>query len=63
MSSDEPDPVAILTIPKKPQVTIPKEVRDFLKLDEGDRMIFYEKKGELMVKKGRAKVSKASGSF
>jgi AbrB family looped-hinge helix DNA binding protein len=38
------------------QATVPKRVRDILKLDNGDRLVFARVDGQIVVKKGRIKV-------
>ena len=38
------------------QATVPKRVRDILKLDNGDRLVFVRVDGQIVVKKGRIKV-------
>lgn len=34
------------------QVVIPKEVREKFKINEGDFVLFYDKNGRLIIKKG-----------
>jgi AbrB family looped-hinge helix DNA binding protein len=36
----------------KGQVTIPADARKLLKIVEGDRVLFIEKDGEIVIKKG-----------
>ena len=38
------------------QATVPKRVRDLLKLSNGDRLVFARVDGQIVVKKGRIKV-------
>jgi len=38
------------------QATIPKPVRDFLKLASGDRLVFLSESGRVVVRKGRLEV-------
>jgi len=38
------------------QTTVPKRVRDILKLDTDDRLVFARIDGQIVVKKGRIKV-------
>jgi AbrB family looped-hinge helix DNA binding protein len=38
------------------QATVPKRVRDILRLDTGDRLVFASDGGQIVVKKGRIKV-------
>ncbi|MFC4076214.1 AbrB/MazE/SpoVT family DNA-binding domain-containing protein [Salinithrix halophila] len=38
----------------KGQITIPKSVRQQLDLEEGDRVVFVEEDGKMVVKKGRS---------
>ena len=37
-------------VTSKGQITIPKEIRDILKVKEGSKIIFFEKGGEIVIK-------------
>lgn len=41
----------VARITSKGQITIPKPVREQLKLEEGDRVVFVEEDGKMVVKK------------
>lgn len=41
----------ISRISSKGQVTIPKPIREFLKLNEGDRVAFIEEEGKIVITK------------
>ena len=43
-------------VTEKFQVTIPRTVREALRLDIGDRLMFLEDRGQIVVKKGRLEV-------
>ena len=47
--------VGISSISEKGQVTIPKEIRDILRLKAGDKVIFLERNNEIIVHKARTK--------
>jgi len=38
------------------QATIPKAVRDFMRLDKGDLLVFVINKNEVVLKKGEIKI-------
>jgi len=38
------------------QVTVPKSVREILRLDAGDRLVFIKNHEQILVKKGRVKI-------
>ena len=40
----------------KSQVTIPKAVREVVKLEKGDLVVFVDEKDQVMIKKGRVRV-------
>ena len=40
----------------KSQVTIPKAVREVVKLEKGDLVVFVGEKDQIMIKKGKVKV-------
>jgi len=41
----------IVTVTRKFQVTITKDVREKLKIKEGDKIVFVEKDGEIVIRK------------
>jgi AbrB family looped-hinge helix DNA binding protein len=41
----------IVTVIRKFQVTITKDVREKLKIKEGDKIVFVEKGGEIVIRK------------
>jgi AbrB family looped-hinge helix DNA binding protein len=43
---------AVKVLPKW-QITIPKKVREKLKIRVGDTMVLYEREGEIILKKGK----------
>jgi len=51
MESKEQKILDIAKLSKKSQITIPKIVRMKLGLDPGDRVVFVEKDGEIIVRK------------
>jgi len=40
----------------KSQVTIPKAVREIVRLEKGDLVVFVDEKDQVMIKKGLVKV-------
>lgn len=38
------------------QATIPRTVRDMLRLDSGDRLVFLAEHGQVLVKKGKLEI-------
>jgi AbrB family looped-hinge helix DNA binding protein len=40
----------------KSQVTIPKAVREAVKLEKGDLVVFVDEKDQVVIKKGRVKI-------
>ena len=50
------------TVTRKGQVTIPKEIRDSLCLQEGDRVIFVRRGEEIVLKVLRGNVLELRGS-
>ncbi len=38
------------------QVTVPKSVRELLRLQTGDRLVFIKNHEQILVKKGRVKI-------
>jgi AbrB family looped-hinge helix DNA binding protein len=41
---------------KKFQVTVPRNVRDFLRLDSGDLLVFLASKNAIVVKRGELRI-------
>ena len=52
---------SILT--SKGQTTVPKEVRDFLGLDVGDRIVYVIEAGEVKMQAARQQVDELFGAF
>ncbi len=44
------------TITGKHQLTLPKSVREFLRAENGDLIVFIKDHGRIVVKRGRVKV-------
>jgi len=44
------------TITAKFQVTLPKPVREYLKAENGDFLVFVKDRDAIMVKRGRVKI-------
>jgi len=45
--------VGVSPVSEKGQVTIPKEIRDVLKLKKGDRVIFLDKDDQVVIRKAK----------
>jgi AbrB family looped-hinge helix DNA binding protein len=53
------DPMEVVgktTITGKYQVTLPKSVREFLKADNGDFLVFFKDHDKIVVKRGTVKI-------
>ncbi|MFY9270074.1 MAG: AbrB/MazE/SpoVT family DNA-binding domain-containing protein [Candidatus Manganitrophaceae bacterium] len=50
------------TLTKKGQVTIPKEIRDFLGLKEHDKVLFIEREGTVILKPLKGNILDLKGS-
>ena len=46
--------IGVSPVSEKGQVTIPKEIRDSLKLKRGDRMVFLEVDGQVVIRKAKS---------
>jgi AbrB family looped-hinge helix DNA binding protein len=46
--------VGVSPVSEKGQVTIPKEIRDSLKLKRGDRVVFLEAGGQVILRKAKS---------
>jgi len=52
--------VGVSPVSEKGQVTIPKEIREWLKLKKGDRVVFLEADGKVILRKSKSgKLSEA----
>jgi AbrB family looped-hinge helix DNA binding protein len=46
--------VGVSPVSEKGQVTIPKEIRDALKLKKGDRVVFLDKDDQVVLRKAKS---------
>jgi AbrB family looped-hinge helix DNA binding protein len=46
--------VGVSPVSEKGQVTIPKEIRDALKLKKGDRVVFIDKDDQVILRKAKS---------
>ena len=52
------DSMGTSKVTRKFQATIPKAVRELLRLDNGDLVVFVKVQNEIMLKKGTVRISK-----
>jgi AbrB family looped-hinge helix DNA binding protein len=55
--------MSISTLTKKGQVTIPKEIRNILGIKEHDKVMFFKKDGDIIVKHVKGDVFDLRGSL
>lgn len=54
--------VEIITVSKKGQVVLPKEVREALRIDSGSKLFLVQRKGEVTLKKVESLIEKEKQS-
>jgi len=49
------EPLGTSKVTRKFQATVPKAVREWLRLDNGDLLVFLKTRDEIVLKKGKVK--------